>query len=168
VAGLLSWLATAQAGELAMASGAATLEQRLDAIESRNACTDLVHAYARFIRSDQPDKVSALFLPEGTFEVRDGHPDKPEFTVRSHSASREEVNAHLAPNKGHPHPVPLIHNLSIVIAGDSATGNCVMEAQIYGAEIKVKGEYHDSFRRIGGKWYFASRIYTIFSGASTI
>ncbi len=151
-----------------MASGAATLEQRLDAMESRNACTDLVHAYARFIRSDQPEMAASLFVPEGTFEVRDGHPDRPEFAVRSHNASREEVNAHLASNKGKPHPVPLIHNLSIIVDGDTATGNCVMEAQIYGAEIMVKGEYHDRFVRTGGKWHFASRIYTIFRGASTI
>ncbi len=146
----------------------ATLEQRIDAIESRNACTDLVHAYARFIRSDQPERAHELYLPDGTFEVRDGHPDKPEFTVRSHNASAAEVHAHLAPNKGKPHPVPLIHNLSIEVDGDEATGNCVMVARIYGADIKVTGEYHDSFRRIGGRWYFASRIYTIYKDASGI
>ena len=151
-----------------MADSAETLEQRIDRIEAKTACADLVHAYARFIRSDQPDKVSALFAPGGTFEVRDGHPDKPEFTLRSHNASPAEINAHLAPNKGKPHPVPLIHNLTIEVDGDTARGTCVMEARIYGADIKVTGEYHDSFRRIDGRWYFASRIYTIFSGASSV
>ena len=146
---------------------AADEQQRLDAIASRLACTDLVHSYARFIRADQPDQVAALFAPDGTFEVRDGHPDRPEFTVRSRNVSRREVHAYLAPNKGRPHPVPLIHNLSIAVDGDTALGNCVMEAQIYGTDIAVKGEYHDTFRRIAGQWYFASRIYTIFSAASS-
>jgi SnoaL-like domain len=168
VAGLLSWLATAQAGEGIMTQGGDALARRIDEIESRLACTDLVHAYARFIRSDQPEMASTLFVPEGTFEVRDGHPDRPEFTVRSHNASRAEIHAHLAPNKGKPHPVPLIHNLSIEVDGDTARGNCVMEAQIYGSQVKVKGEYHDSFRREGGKWYFTARTYTIFSGDSSI
>jgi SnoaL-like domain len=155
----------------AMKAGEAALAQRLerlDVIEARFACTDLVHAYARHIRSDQPDQVAALFVPEGTFEVRDGHPDRPEYTVRIHNASRDEVHAHLASTKGKPHPVPMIHNLSIAVDGDTASGNCVMSARIYGADIKVTGEYHDSFRREDGRWYFASRIYTIFTGFSSL
>ena len=151
-----------------MAVSALSLDQRIDAIESKTACADLVHAYARFIRSDQPDKVSALFAPGGTFEVRDGHPDKSQFTVRSRNASPAEINAHLAPNKGKPHPVPLIHNLTIEVDGDTGRGNCIMEARIYGTDIKVTGEYHDRFRRMGSRWYFASRIYTIFSSASSV
>jgi SnoaL-like domain len=147
---------------------AVSLEQRLDAIEARTACADLVHAYARFIRADQPDQVAALFTADGTFEVRDGHPDRSEFTVRSRNMGREEVHAHLAPNKGKLHPVPLIHNLSIAVDGDNAQGNCVMEAQIHGADIKVKGEYNDTFRRIDRRWYFAARTYTIFSTDSSL
>jgi hypothetical protein len=145
-----------------------TLEERLDALESRNACTDLVHAYARCIRSDRPDEVAELFTLEGTFEGRNGHPDQPEYTVMFRDEGREGVRAHMLPNKGKTHPLPLIHNLSIIVDGDSATGNAVMEAQMYGADTKVIGEYNDTFRRVDGQWYFASRIYTVFRGASTI
>ena len=35
-----------------MADSALTLEQRIDAIEAKTACADLVHGYARLIRSD--------------------------------------------------------------------------------------------------------------------
>lgn len=145
-----------------------TLEQRIDALESAKACADLVHAYARLVRSDQPDRASELYLPDGTFEVRDGHPDKPEFTLRSRNNSAAELHAYLAPNKGKPHPVPMIHNLSIEVDGDTATGNSVMSARIYGTDVKVTGEYHDTFRREGGRWYFSSRIYTIYQGANGI
>lgn len=144
------------------------LEQRLDQVESRAQIADLVHRYARCIRYDEPELVAALFTSDGTFEVHDGHPDRPEFTVRSHYANAAEILAHMAPNKGKPHPVPLIHNLIIALDGDTATGNCMMEAQIYGGSHKVCGEYRDTFQREHGQWRFASRIYTIFSGASSI
>ena len=146
----------------------ATIEQRLDAIESRLACMDLVHTYARLIRSDQPEGIAALFAEDGTFEGRHGHPDKPEFTQMFRDEGREAVDAHMSPMKGHPHPVPLIHNLSIEVDGETARGNCAMEAQIYGGEGKIVGEYNDSFRRVDGKWLFASRVYTIFRGASSL
>lgn len=151
-----------------MAQGGDSLEQRLGEIESRNACTDLVHTYARYIRSDRPELISTLFAPEGIFECRNGHPDNDEFTLMFNDQGRDAVHAHMTPMKGHPHPVPLIHNLSIEIQGDTAKGNCVMEAQIYGTSNKIFGEYNDSFRRIDGKWYFAARVYTIFRGASTL
>lgn len=147
---------------------AETLEQRLDAVESRTAIADLVHTYARYIRYDQPDLIGTLFTADATFEIRDGHPDKPEFTRRDLYKDRADIHAHMAANKGNLHPVPLIHNLIVEVDGDHAIGNCVMEASIYGGTHKVFGEYRDTFRRENGKWLFASRVYTIFTGASSL
>lgn len=144
-----------------------TLEQRIDEAEARIAIADLIHAYARFIRRDEPELVHTLFAEGGTFEVRDGHPDKADSVVRAHYASPAEFHAYMSTNKGKPHPIPLIHNLIVEVEGDAAQANCVMEAQIYGTSHKVIGEYHDSFRRVDGRWMFASRIYTIFTGASS-
>jgi hypothetical protein len=145
----------------------ASLEQRLDATESRTAIADLVHTYARCIRYDRPDEVGVLFTEDGTFELREGHPDKPEYTVRYRLEGRASVHAHMAHNKGNTHPVPLIHNLIIAIDGDRASATSVMEGKVYGTSHGVIGEYHDSFRRENGTWLFAARIYTIFSAAST-
>lgn len=147
---------------------ATALERRIDAAEARSAVADLIHAYARHIRYDEPDRVAELFTPDGWFEIRDGHPDQPGFKVRSRLEGRGGIHAHLAPGKGKPHPIPLIHNLTVEVDGDAAKANSVMEAQIYGGAHKVIGEYRDSFRRIDGRWYFSSRIYTIFSGASSV
>ncbi len=149
-------------------AGTKPLEQRLDEAESRAAIAELIHAYARFIRRDEPEQVHNLFAPGGTFEVRDGHPDRADFAVRSHFASPQEIHDYLTPGKGKPHPVPLIHNLIVELDGDSARANCVMEAQIYGTTHKIIGEYHDTFRRMDGTWRFAARIYTIFSAASQV
>ncbi len=145
-----------------------SLEARLDAIEARTAIAELTHTYARFIRSDQTDMVATLFTADGSFELREGHPDKPEFTVKYRLEGRESIHTQMAHNKGSAHPVPLVHNLIVAIDGDTAVGNCVMEAQIYGSAHKVIGEYHDSFRRVDGKWRFAARIYTMYSAASQV
>lgn len=144
------------------------LAQRIDHLESRFEIADLIFSYARYIRYDEPEKVSDLFLPDGTFEVRDGHPDRPDYSVRSLHKSRAEINEHLAPNKGKPHPVPLIRNLIVEVDGDMATANCVMDATIYGTTHSIQGEYRDRCQRVDGRWYFKSRIYTIYSGASSI
>jgi len=145
-----------------------SLEERIDRGESRTAIADLIHGYARHIRYDEPEKVAGLFTPDGFFEIRDGYPDKSEHAVRSRLEGREQINAHLAPGKGRAHPIPLIHNLMVELDGDRATANSVMEAQIYGATHKVIGEYRDTFERVGGRWYFSSRTYTIFKGASSV
>lgn len=142
--------------------------ERFDRIESRAAIADLVHEYARCVRNDRPEDVPALFAPGGSFEIRDGHPSRPDFTVRARFDSPAALGEYLMAGKGKPHPVPLIHNLMIEVEGDSATASSVMEAQVFGTDHKVFGEYRDSFRRIAGRWLFASRTYTIFSAASSV
>jgi hypothetical protein len=137
-------------------------------IEARTAVADLIHQYARHVRMDEPEAVSELFTPDGVFEIREGYPDRPEHKVRSHLAGRAAIHAHLAPNKGQPHPIPLIHNLIVQVEGATASANCVMKASILGTDHKVFGEYHDRFVREGGRWYFSERRFTIFVAASTV
>jgi len=143
-------------------------EDRLDRMEAQAAIADLVHEYARLIRRDQSDEVSALFTQDASFETRDGHPDKQESAVRSRMEGRDRIHDFMIQGKGRPHPVPLIHNLMIEVEGDSATGNCVMEGTIYGTEHKVYGEYRDSFSRVDGRWLFASRSFTMFTAGSSL
>jgi ketosteroid isomerase-like protein len=145
-----------------------SLEKRLDHVESQIAISDLVHEYARLIRRDQSQDVAALFTQDAVFEVRDGHPDQQEFSVRSRIEGRRRIHDYMTQGKGRPHPVPLIHNLVIAVDDDAATGNCVMEGKIYGSEHKVYGEYRDSFKRVEGRWLFASRAFTMFAVGSSI
>jgi hypothetical protein len=144
------------------------LAERIDRLEARQAVGDLIHTYARFIRSDQPDKIAGLFLPDATFEVRNGHPDKPDFSVSNRHASREEIDASMTAMKGQPHPVPLIRNLIVEVDGDSAEANSVMDAHIYGTTHKLMGEYRDTCRRVDGRWYFASRVFTMYAEATAM
>jgi hypothetical protein len=62
--------------------------------------------------------------------------------------------------------VPLIRNMIVDVDGDSASANCVMDARIYGTGHGITGEYHDTCRRVDGRWYFASRVFTIYKDAS--
>jgi len=140
------------------------LAVRLDRMEARTAIADLVHTYARHVRYDEPEALGGLFIESGVFEVRDGHPDRPEFTLRSRYDGREAIHAHFSKNKGKPHPIPLIRNLIVELDGDTAHSTCVMDGQVYGTDIYNMGEYRDDFQRIGGCWYFSQRIYTIFRG----
>jgi hypothetical protein len=144
------------------------LAERIDRLESRLAVGDLIYTYARHIRADEPERVAGLFLPDGTFEVRDGEPDSDEHTVRSRHANQAEIDASMTANKGKPHPVPLIRNLVVEVDGDSATANSVMDARIYGTSHGIMGEYRDTCRRVDGRWYFASRVFTIYRKASAI
>lgn len=138
------------------------------AIETRLAVTDVVHRYALAIRRDRPEDAAALFAEQGWFEIRDGHPSKPEFTVRARLDGRQAVLDYLLPNKGKPHPVPMIHNLLVEESGDGASATSVMEAIVPGTTHRVLGEYSDTFVREAGEWRFASRTYLIFTAASTV
>lgn len=135
---------------------------------SRQAAADLVHTYAKFVRTDHMELVPGLFTQDGVFEMRDGHPSKPEFSVRMRIEGQEHLKTFYGPSTGNPHPVPLVHNIIVEADGDTAKGTCVMEGQIYGTKQRVYGEYHDDFRKVNGKWLFASRVFTMFTAEASI
>jgi hypothetical protein len=144
------------------------LTARLDVVEAKLAIADLVHDYARAIRHNKTEDIEGLFAPDAFFEVRGGHPSKPEFEVQQRFDSAQAIGAFMMQGKGHPHPIPLVHNLMIEVDGDRASGLLAMEGQVYGTEHKIIGEYHDSYVRIGGQWKFASRTYTMYMAASSM
>lgn len=84
--------------------------ERLDRLEARAVIADLIHGYARSIRYDQPEDIAALFVPDGFFEIRDGHPSRPEYSVRSRLEGAAEIGEYLMAGKGKPHPVPVIRS----------------------------------------------------------
>lgn len=141
-----------------------SLAARIDRLEAESAIADLIHGYARAVRREEVEQVAALFIPNGTFEVRAGHPDRAEFTVRQRFETPDALVAFLLEGKGRPHPVPLLHNVMIEVDGDAATANSMMAAPIYGTDQEVFGEYRDSFVKVEGRWLFSARIYTVYGG----
>lgn len=145
-------------------TGDGGLAARIERIEAEAAIVRLVHDYALAIRRDTVEQVADLFVPEGTFEVRSGHPDRKEHVVRTRFASPAELVAFLLSQKGNPHPVPMICNFVIDVDGDTAHASSMMTAPIYGTDKHVMGEYADNFVRRDGAWRFLGRIYTVYAG----
>lgn len=150
-------------GAKAMESDPVTgIAEQPEMLAAKQAITELVHRYGQLVRYDRPEDTAQLYLPGGVFEVRIGPPDGPHTAVQSRVEGREAIRAMLLPSKGKAHPVPLIHNLSIAVDGDSATGTCVMQSPTSADGKGFWGEYRDRFARIDGRWYFAERVFTIY------
>ena len=144
------------------------IAEQPDALAAKQAISELVNRYAQLVRYGRLDETADLYTPGGVFEVRRGAPDRDEHSVDSREEGREAIRAMLAPSKGKPHPVPLIHNLLVELDGDTASGTCVMEGRMSVGEGGFWGEYRDRYAREDGRWYFAARVFTIFDEGSSI
>jgi hypothetical protein len=133
-------------------------------LEARAAIADLVHAYALAVRRDRPEDLERLFMPDGTFEVREGAPDREHSSLRQRFATPGELVSFLLGSKGKPHPIPMIHNLMVEVQGDTAHASSVMVGPIPGTGRAVFGEYADRFAKSDGDWRFAARVFTLFQG----
>lgn len=140
------------------------MSPRLEIAADKLEIAELVHEYARLVRREEYEGLAALFVPEGTFEVRRGHPDRPEFEPQQRFDTPGDLVAYLVSMRGKPHPVPLIHNLIVRVEGDAAHASSSMTARVYGTDHSVAGEYLDRFTRSPEGWRFAARTYTIYAG----
>jgi hypothetical protein len=132
---------------------AETLEQTVDRLESDLAIKELRSKYCWYAARGQAEPVVEMFTEDCRFENTDFE-GKPVVTLG---------RANLLKNLqaiGKPGLVtPLIVNHIVDIDGDAATGTCAMESAsspLPGAPSLVVF-YYDTFKRIEGRWYFASR-----------
>lgn len=134
-----------------------------DLARDRAAITDLIHRYALHIRGGEPQKCAALFTEDGAFEVRQLDPfDPASLETRSRVTGRDGVAGYVGASGGPTlRMVPMIHNVLVELAGDTATASSLMVGRQWPSTRETLGEYADSFRRVDGAWYFAERIYTI-------
>lgn len=130
--------------------------------EDRAAIADLVHRYALHIRRGEPSQAAALFAADGAFEVREANPfDPASLAVRSRVEGRVHVETYIGSSTAGVRMVPMIHNLMVEVEGDRAGASSLMVGRVWPTANEIVGEYADSFRREGGRWLFAERIYTI-------
>jgi hypothetical protein len=159
-----------QANRLAPRFASATnsaMSDRSDPAADRTQIADLVHLYAQHIRRGEPRSAAALFAEDAVFEVREMDPLEPASPkVRSRAEGRMDIDAYITSSTAQARMVPMIHNLLVELAGDRATASSLMIGRIWPSPREVVGEYADSFRRVGGRWLFAERTYTIWLGAS--
>jgi hypothetical protein len=130
--------------------------------EDRAAVAELVHRYALHIRRGEPALAAQLFADDGTFEVREVDPFAPDaVTVRSRAEGRDAVGAYIGNSTAGVRMIPMIHNLMVELDGDLAKATSLMMGRVWPTANEIVGEYADSVRYHGGRWAFASRIYTI-------
>lgn len=128
------------------------LKARLDAIESREQIRELPAKYVwASARADVPGMM-ALFVDDCVFESGPAE-------ARNRLKGREAVHATLAKAVNKPGGIlALIHNQTVELAGETATGTCVMYNPVAApANSPFIGYYRDEFRRVDGVWLFSAR-----------
>jgi hypothetical protein len=134
----------------------------LSDLYARAAIADLVHTYAKNIRTGNASECVSLFTEDGAFEVREtllagSGASQTRSKVTGHEAIANYLSRTVAPAE---RVCPLIHNLLIQLDGRVATSNCVMTSIVWSTGQQLIGEYQDSYR-FETDWRFTSRIFTI-------
>lgn len=144
----------------------ATLEQRIAALEDREAIADVILAHAEHIRSGTLDAARDLLTADAVFEMGQLHATRPgEFAISQRVEGAEAILGSKDVIAGQGIRLcPMIHNIRIVLDGDTATSTCVSMATLWPTGDNFIGEYRDRFRREGGKWRFSARTFIAFGG----
>jgi hypothetical protein len=130
-----------------------TLEQKADRLGSDLAIKELRSKYCWYAARGMAEPIVEMFTEDCRFENTDFN-SQPVVSL-GRVALLKNLQAIAKPGL----VTPLIVNHIININGDTATGTCAMESAsspLPGAPILVCF-YYDTFKRIDGKWFFASR-----------
>ena len=141
------------------------LNERLENCEARLAIMALIHRYAANVCQRRGSENAQLFTSGGSFEVRDADPSRKHASAARHRViGGKDLRTYFEKTEQVPIVIlPMIHNIDISIDGDRARSWSLMRSASFPAGNEVIGEYDDAFQRVDTEWYFASRVYTIFS-----
>jgi hypothetical protein len=130
-----------------------TLEQRLRAVEDKDAIRELTARYCYAVAGNRVGELLELFCEDCEFELGD----------RVYRG-REELRRIYGDPMQEPTPKPFIQNHLIELDGDRARGRCAVEIRVVqkGEAYTAAGYYEDTYRRVGEAWKFASRKYVGF------
>ena len=125
-----------------------SLEERIRAIEDRDAIRELTARYCQLAVGGRAEDIVALFTREGVMESG-------ETRERGHARLLELYRSSF----GALRPIPFIHNHVVELDGDRATGFCSIELRMVedGEAVTAAGYYDDEFVREDGVWRFAHR-----------
>lgn len=140
------------------------LEQRITALEDRQAITDLIYRYTESIRQQRPKECLDYFTVDALVELRHTDLEQPGHSrLQDRFVGKKEIASSFDKTAGaSAHIWPVIHNLRIELDGDQASSCCVMRSVIWPYGKEYVGEYRDTFRRDQGSWKFTARVFTLF------
>ena len=137
------------------------LEAQLRLLRDKAAIADLVYRYAQHVRAGQGQACRSLFADDAVFEMFVLNAAmEPELQKRLEGidAVIDYVSAASNPDT---RVVPVIHNLIVEVAVDTAESTSAMSATVIPNGARLIGEYRDTYRRVRQEWRFASRAHTI-------
>jgi 3-phenylpropionate/cinnamic acid dioxygenase small subunit len=138
-------------------------------MDSAREIENLLYTYAERIDAGDFDGVAALFEHAVIYGQQDGPPE-----TRFHGVEGArriyEMSTRRYPDDGTPKTKHLTTNLIVEVDDEAGTATCrsyfcVLQATpALPLQPIVSGRYHDTFQRIEGRWWFATR--TIFMDLS--
>jgi SnoaL-like domain len=153
VAALACMPRPARAAAPAGGGSSRTESARIQELEDQQTLRTLTHRYSSLAYKGDAEGVAGLFTEDGVFmsNVHD---------MEVWSRSRAEILGRFKETLVPSGSLSMVHNHIYTITGDTASGTCLMETPwAHGFPNGFIGAYEDSFRRIGGKWYFQQRTY---------
>ena len=129
------------------------LEDRIQAIEDREAIRELTTRYCHAIAAADAATIVDLFCEDGAF-----------ITGDRESRGKDALQKFYGGLAKQP-PIPFIQNHVIdELSGDTARARCSAEIRMVqeGKSVTTAGWYDDTFRRVDGKWKFDERRFHVF------
>lgn len=125
-----------------------TLEDRIRAIEDREAILELTASYCHRARGGDDEGIVDLFCDDGVMESGETRAEGRDALLALYRETLPKLR-----------PMPCVHNHMVSLAGDRATGTCSVEVRMAldGVAITASGHYEDVYRRDGDGWRFESR-----------
>lgn len=131
-------------------------DQALRDLLDREAIRDLPLRYCDFVWHDDVDGIVSLFTDDGAFVVR--MPGSDEMTAKGTPHLHEFYAGGLGMQ-----PRPYIHNHVVdLVDAEHATGRCYLDLRSAKNDMAWlgAGHYADEYRKVDGRWKFASRVFT--------
>ncbi len=124
------------------------IEDRIQAIEDRAAILELTASYCHKARSGDVEGIVELFCDDGVMDAGDTVVEGRDKLLGVYTEAFKSLR-----------PLPCVHNHTVTLDGDRATGCCSVEILMVqdGEAVTAAGHYDDSFRRVGSEWKFARR-----------
>jgi hypothetical protein len=135
-------------------SSDATLAARVQALEDRAAISELRARFCRLIDESRWADVAALFVEDGFYRGRD-----------KDLRGREQLHAYFASGpRRRERAWHFIHNETVAIDGDRATGSCYLDCPLVvdGTPVVCAASYDDELVRTPDGWRFQGRTIAFF------
>ncbi len=132
-----------------------TADELLAELLAREAIRDLSARYCDCVWRGDIDGLVELFTEDGAFVIKS--PDG-ETRVEGRAALKDFYRVGLRHQQR-----PLVHNVVVELrSADRAGGRAYLDMRSakHNYELMGAGHYADEYRRLGGQWYFESRVFT--------